>query len=64
VPIKVVSEMLGHTSAAFTMDVYCHVLPHMQEDAADKVERLLMGEEPEKDPQSGKRHTIGTQRVQ
>jgi integrase len=31
---KVVSEQLGHTSAAFTLDVYSHVLPHMQEDAA------------------------------
>jgi integrase len=64
VPIKVVSEMLGHTSTAFTMDVYCHVLPHMQEEAADKVERLLMGDEPEREPQPGKRHTIGTQRIQ
>ncbi|MEO8053430.1 MAG: tyrosine-type recombinase/integrase, partial [Acidobacteriota bacterium] len=30
---KVVSEMLGHASAAFTLDVYSHVLPHMQESA-------------------------------
>jgi integrase len=40
---KVVSEQLGHTSAAFTLDVYSHVLPHMQDDAAAKVEALLMG---------------------
>ena len=26
VPPKVVSEMLGHASAAFTLDVYSHVL--------------------------------------
>jgi len=39
---KVVSEMLGHASAAFTLDVYSHVLPHMQESAAAKVEALLM----------------------
>jgi integrase len=64
VPIKAVSEMLGHTSTAFTMDVYCHVLPPMQEEAADKVERLLTGEEPARAPQPGKRHTIGTQIVQ
>jgi integrase len=64
VPIKVVSEMLGHTSTAFTMDVYCHVLPHMQEEAAQKVERLLMGDEPGRAPRPEKRHTIGTQRVQ
>ena len=31
---KVVSEQLGHTSAAFTLDVYSHVLPHMQDDTA------------------------------
>lgn len=39
---KVVSEMLGHASAAFTLDVYSHVLPHMQDSAAAKVEALLM----------------------
>lgn len=33
VPPKVVSEMLGHTSAAFILDVYSHVLPHMQDSA-------------------------------
>jgi integrase len=40
---KVVSEQLGHTSAAFTLNVYSHVLPHMQEDAAAKVEAAFMG---------------------
>jgi integrase len=40
---KVVSEQLGHTSAAFTLDVYSHVLPHMQDDAATKVEAALLG---------------------
>ena len=40
---KVVTEQLGHTSAAFTLDVYSHVLPHMQDDAAAKVEAALMG---------------------
>lgn len=33
----------GHASAAFTLDVYSHVLPHMQEQAAMKVEEVLMG---------------------
>jgi integrase len=40
---KVVSEELGHTSAAFTLDVYSHVLRHMQDDAAAKVEASLIG---------------------
>jgi integrase len=40
---KVVSEQLGHTSVAFTLDVYSHVLPHMQDDAAARVEAALIG---------------------
>jgi hypothetical protein len=43
VPVKVVSEMLGHSSSALTMDVYSHVLPHMQDDAAVRMEALLSG---------------------
>jgi len=42
VPPKVVSEQLGHASAAFTLDTYSHVLPHMQEEAAAKMEAALM----------------------
>ena len=34
VPIKVVSERLGHSNPAFTMTTYQHVLPGMQDDAA------------------------------
>ncbi len=33
VPVKVVSEILGHSSVAFTMDRYSHVIPSMQESA-------------------------------
>ena len=39
---KTVSEQLGHASSAFTLDVYSHVLPHMQEAAAEKVQTLLL----------------------
>ena len=39
---KIISEQLGHASVAFTLDVYSHVLPHMQESAALKVEALLL----------------------
>ena len=38
---KVISEQLGHASVAFTLDVYSHVLPHMQDAAAEKVQALL-----------------------
>lgn len=41
VPIKVVSERLGHASPAFTMATYQHVLPGMQRDAADTFARLV-----------------------
>jgi integrase len=39
---KIISEQLGHASVAFTLDVYSHVLPHMQEAAAEKVQALLL----------------------
>lgn len=39
---KVVSEQLGHASAAFTLDTYSHVLPHMQDEAAAKMEATLL----------------------
>lgn len=44
VPPKVVSEQLGHSNAAFTLDVYSHVMPHMQEEAAAKVEAILLAD--------------------
>jgi integrase len=43
VPVKVVSERLGHASVAFTQDVYMHVIPGMQEDAAELVAALVFG---------------------
>lgn len=41
VPLKVVSERLGHASAAFTMVTYQHVLPGMQADAAARFAQLI-----------------------
>jgi integrase len=38
---KVVSERLGHSSTVMTMNVYSHVLPDMQQSAAEKAEGLL-----------------------
>ncbi len=38
---KVVSEMLGHSSVAITLDVYSHVTPSMQADAAEKMDAML-----------------------
>jgi len=39
VPVKVVSERLGHAKAAFTIETYQHVLPGMQAEAARLFER-------------------------
>jgi integrase len=41
--VKVVSERLGHASAALTLDIYSHVLPHMQQRAAERLEAVLFG---------------------
>jgi len=38
---KVVQERLGHASISTTMDTYSHVLPSLQADAAEKMDRLL-----------------------
>jgi integrase len=40
---KVASEALGHSSVSFTMDVYSHVMPGMQEEAAKAIEQALGG---------------------
>jgi integrase len=40
---KAVSERLGHSSVAFTLDTYSASLPDMQEEAADKLEAMLGG---------------------
>ena len=39
--VKAVSERLGHASAALTLDAYSHVLPDMQQQAAERLERIL-----------------------
>jgi len=41
---KVVSERLGHASVATTMDIYSHVLPDMQEKAAQVIDTVLASE--------------------
>ena len=37
-----VSERLGHSSISITLDTYSHVLPCMQEDAAVKLNNLML----------------------
>jgi integrase len=43
VPVKVVTERLGHESPAFTLKQYAHVLPGMQAEAARWVAQLVDG---------------------
>jgi integrase len=38
---KVVSERLGHATVAFTLDVYSHAVPALQEEAADRIAALI-----------------------
>jgi integrase len=39
--MKVASERLGHSSIGITMDLYSHLLPGMQEEAAERVDNAL-----------------------
>jgi integrase len=41
VPPRVVMDILGHSQIAVTMDIYSHVLPVMQGDAAERMEQVL-----------------------
>jgi integrase len=40
---KVVSERLGHSTTRLTLDTYSHVLPSMQQEAAEVLGRLVGG---------------------
>lgn len=38
---KVVQERLGHAKISITLDTYSHVLPNMQHEAAEKMDKLF-----------------------
>ena len=40
-PVKIVSEMMGHTRTAITQDLYTHVSAQMQRAAADALDEIL-----------------------
>jgi integrase len=42
VSVKVISDQLGHASISFTLERYSDVLPSIQDEAAAKVERMLL----------------------
>lgn len=43
VPLKLISELLGHSSIRVTSDVYSHVLEPLKRDVADAMESALWG---------------------
>jgi integrase len=43
VPPKVMSERLGHSTVAFTLDLYTHAVPALQQQAANQVAALIFG---------------------
>jgi integrase len=43
---KIVQERLGHSSIAITMDIYSHLMPNMQADAAAKIDAVFTAARP------------------
>jgi len=43
VPLKVIQELLGHSSITLTADTYSHVLDDLKRDAADRMDAALSG---------------------
>ncbi|MBS3902732.1 MAG: tyrosine-type recombinase/integrase, partial [Dethiobacter sp.] len=38
---KIVQERLGHANIATTLDLYSHVTPGLQSEAAEKLDKIL-----------------------
>jgi integrase len=43
VPVKVVSERLGHATVSITLEIYAHTMPGMQSEAAARFAELVAG---------------------
>jgi integrase len=41
VPVIVVSRRLGHAKSSITLDIYCHLIPAKQREAASLMDQLL-----------------------
>ncbi len=39
--VKVISERLGHSSIDVTLDIYSHIIPQMQKEAAQKLDEIF-----------------------
>ncbi len=53
---KVISEALGHSSVAFTIDTYNHIIEGMQEEAMALLDEMLPSGVA---PTSNERQTLG-----
>ncbi len=42
IPPIVVSRRLGHAKASITLDIYGHLIPSMQVEAAEKMDELIL----------------------
>jgi integrase len=51
---RVVADRLGHSSTAVTTDIYQHVLPHLEHDAALRVAVLVFGQRVERQIERGR----------
>jgi integrase len=40
-PVHVVAQRLGHSKVEMTLNIYAHVLPDMQQQAAERLGALL-----------------------
>jgi integrase len=43
VPMRMITELLGHTTIGTTADLYTHILPELRRDTADKMQAILTG---------------------
>lgn len=41
VNVKIISERMGHSKVGITLDTYSHVIPSMQQEVADTLDRVL-----------------------
>ncbi len=53
VDLKVIQQLLGHSTIAITADIYAHLLPAMQQDAMDRLDERFR-EDKEEDNDTGK----------
>lgn len=46
---KVVAERLGHSTTAVTLDIYSHVVPSLEEQEAERIADLILGDDDDED---------------